>query len=60
MESRKDVEDKVKQIDNNLSFYSRFWDILIVNVPEAELFKRVDFLLDRRSYLQKKLKKDDR
>lgn len=47
----------IKQTDNNLSFYSLFWDNLLKQgVQKTELFRRMDVLLDKRLILIKELK----
>ena len=55
MEDKERVKTQIAHIDSNLKFYAVFWDTLSLSLPEAELFKRLDILLDMRLMLINKL-----
>lgn len=49
MNQEKELKAQIEQIDNNLLFYSSFWDALLKQgVQKEELFRRLDVLLDKR------------
>lgn len=53
----KELKAQIKQLDNNLLFYSSYWDVLQKQgVQKEELLRRLDVLLDKRLKLMKELK----
>lgn len=53
----KELKAQIKQLDNNLLFYSSYWDTLQKQgISKEELFRRLDVLLDKRLMLTKELK----
>lgn len=56
MNQEKELKAQIKQLDNNLLFYSSYWDILQKQgISKEELFRRLDVLLDKRLMLTKEL-----
>lgn len=52
-----ELKAQIKQIDNNLLFYSFYWNLLLKQgIRQEELFRRLDVLLDKRLSLTKELK----
>lgn len=52
-----ELKAQIKQIDNNLLFYSFYWNLLLKQgIQQEELFRRLDVLLDKRLSLTKELK----
>ncbi len=57
MNQEKELKAQIKQLDNNLLFYSSYWDTLQKQgISKEELFRRLDVLLDKRLMLTKELK----
>lgn len=57
MDQEKELKARIRQLDNNLLFYSSYWDILQKQgIRLEELFRRLDVLLDKRLILMKELK----
>lgn len=57
MNQEQELKAQIKQIDNNLSFYSSYWNLLLKQgVRKEELLRRLDVLLDKRLSLSKELK----
>ena len=54
---KQELKAQIKQIDNNLLFYSFYWNLLLKQgVRREELFRRLDVLLDKRLSLTEELK----
>lgn len=57
MTEEQELKARIEHLDNNLRFYSSFWDSLLKQgVQQEELFRRLDVLLDKRLELVKELK----
>ncbi|WP_455622510.1 hypothetical protein [Parabacteroides sp.] len=57
MNQDKELKAQIRQLDNNLLFYSSYWETLRQQgVSKEELLKRLDVLLDKRLTLMKELK----
>lgn len=57
MNQKQELKAQIKQIDNNLLFYSFYWNLLLKQgVRREELFRRLDVLLDKRLSLTEELK----
>lgn len=57
MNQEKELKAQIKQIDNNLLFYSSCWDLLLSQgIRQEELLRRLDVLLDKRLTLKNELK----
>lgn len=57
MNQEKELKAQIKQIDNNLLFYSSYWDLLLSQgIRQEELMRRLDVLLDKRLTLKNELK----
>lgn len=57
MENQKELNARIEQIDQNLKFYSLFWDDLLTKgVSKEELFRRLNSLLDKRLEVSEELK----
>lgn len=57
MNQEKELKAQIRQLDNNLLFYSSYWETLQKQgVSKEELFRRLDVLLDKRLILMEELK----
>ncbi len=57
MNQDKELKAQIRQLDNNLLFYSSYWETLRQQgVSKEELLKRLDVLLDKPLTLMKELK----
>lgn len=57
MNPKTELKAQIRQLDNNLLFYSSYWETLQKQgIQKEELLRRLDVLLDKRLTLMKELK----
>lgn len=47
LDNHAELKARIEHEIRSLKFYALYWDILMKDIPEEELEKRIDFHLDR-------------